>query len=86
MAETIALGNFSPFSDSEIKGSRDGSKELSSGLKSGRSQLVLGAFVWLGRFFDLRNFLDGSLSLIKSLLPGESPAEYVYSHFLTAAT
>lgn len=86
MAETIVLANFSPFSDSEIKRRRDGSKELSSGSNSGRSQLVLGAFVWPVWFFDLRNFLDGSLSLIKSLLPGESPAEHVYSHFLTAPT
>lgn len=50
-----------------------------------REQLVLGAFIWLVWLFDLKNFLGGSLSLIKSLLPEEEPAEPVHSHFLTPA-
>lgn len=44
-----------------------------------------GAFIWLVWFFDLKNFLGGSRSLIKSLLPEEEPAEPVQSHFLTRA-
>lgn len=46
---------------------------------------MLGAFIWLVWFSDLKNFLDGFLSLIKRRLPEEEPAEPVHSHFLTPA-
>lgn len=43
---------------------------------------MLGAFIGLVWFFDLKNFPDGSLGLIKSLLPDEEPAEPLHLHFL----
>lgn len=43
---------------------------------------MLGAFIGLVWFFDLKNLPDGSLSLIKSLLLDEEPAEPLHPHFL----
>ena len=69
------------------RGIEKAAKRIFFGIKVSekREQSVLGALTWPVWFFDLKNFLEGSLSLIKSLLPEEEPAEPVHSHFLTPA-